>query len=431
MNDQLFVGAAEVDITPPVGTAMSGGLEPRPSTGVKDPLRIKTIVAESGGVRIAVAAYDLCVLPREVGDRGVELAATRTGIAPGRIVWSATHTHTGPYTAKFFGGDAPGVVDHDWLATLPDKFAESVARADAAKAPARMSRLRSFCNGLSHNRRVLFKDGRAINTWNLGGAPDVQSIAACGPIDPEVGALAFDDEAGRLAAVIVHFTLHTNSDFGPEFFGDYPAVIARKLREQFGPDVVTLFLPGACADINPTRSCQEIGTTLAELITGALAGRKPMPAPVPVNALKREIDVDYRDFAGDQEARIAASGWSPEAQQVFRDEVARMREEGRTSARSVLQAWRIGDVAFASLPGEAFVDLGIRIKSESPFPWTYAVENGGDWLGYLVTEEAWAAGGYESLVSRVARPSVESVGQMTAGAVDLLRKLHDAKGTDK
>jgi hypothetical protein len=155
-----------------------------------------------------------------------------------------------------------------------------------------------------------------------------------------------------------------------------------------------------------------------------LVSVQPMPGPVTVNALKRDIDVDYRDFAGDQEPRIAASGWSSEAQQVFRDEVERMRGEGRTSARSVLQAWRLGDVAFASLPGEAFVDLGIRIKSRSPFPWTYAVENGGDWLGYLVTEEAWRAGGYESLVSRVAKPTHEAASAMVDGAVALLTGLH-------
>jgi hypothetical protein len=88
-----------------------------------------------------------------------------------------------------------------------------------------------------------------------------------------------------------------------------------------------------------------------------------------------------------------------------------------------LQAWRIGDVAFASLPGEVFVEWGLKIKAESPFPWTFCVELGGDYLGYLVTEQAWRAGGYESLTARSARPSVDGVAMMVEADLALLRKL--------
>ena len=47
--DTLQVGTAEVDITPPIGTALAGGLWPRTSVGVEDPLYVKAIVLESGG----------------------------------------------------------------------------------------------------------------------------------------------------------------------------------------------------------------------------------------------------------------------------------------------------------------------------------------------------------------------------------------------
>ena len=71
----------------------------------------------------------------------------------------------------------------------------------------------------------------------------------------------------------------------------------------------------------------------------------------------------------------------PEAQEVFRREVELMREKGETEATTVLRAWRIGDMGFVSLPGEPFVELGLRIKRESPFPWTYPVGYAGDHLG--------------------------------------------------
>ncbi len=78
-----------------------------------------------------------------------------------------------------------------------------------------------------------------------------------------------------------------------------------------------------------------------------------------------------------------------------------------------------------AMPGEPFVELGLRIKRESPFAWTYPVGYAGDHLGYLVTPEAWEAGGYESLIARSARPSAEGVSHLVDEALDLLGTLYD------
>lgn len=51
------------------------------------------------------------------------------------------------------------------------------------------------------------------------------------------------------------------------------------------------------------------------------------------------------------------------------------------------------------------------------------MEFGGDYLGYLVTEQAWEAGGYESLLARSARPSVEGVARLVEAAQELLGQL--------
>ena len=422
----LMIGTAEVEITPPVGTQLAGGLTPRPSVGVEDPLYAKAIVIESGGVKLAYIVLDLSFLLRRHGDRAAELASGCTGIAADHIVWSVTHTHTGPYTAHFFGGEQEGVIDEAWLEGIPEKFAECVARADAARVPARMSRLRGFEPCLAHNRRLTFKDGRAINTWNLGSADDdVQCVGSAGPLDPELGILAFDDLKGNLLSVLFHFTLHANTNFGARFSGDYPAVVASRMREQFGPDVSTLFLNGACADLN---CCGQrhtgAGNILADRIIERLKHRKPTEEAVPVGSMKREVTVPFRDFTVDQEERIKMSGWSPEGQEVFRKELEFMRSAGDTEAKTILQAWHIGDVGFASLPGELFVEWGLKIKRDSPFPWTYPVELGGDYQGYLVTQQAWEAGGYESLISRVAKPSHQGVAQMVDEALDMLKALY-------
>ncbi|MGD2175635.1 MAG: neutral/alkaline non-lysosomal ceramidase N-terminal domain-containing protein, partial [Candidatus Brocadiaceae bacterium] len=223
---ELLVGTGQVEITPPVGTSLAGALTARTSVGVQDPLYARAIVLRSGGRMLAYVILDLIKLYRREGDAAVALASERTGIPPENIVWAASHTHTGPYTGPIFGSDHGGV-DEEWLAGVAGKFAEAVQAAHDSVRPARMSRLRAFHHGLSHNRRLTFKDGRAINTWNLARADEeVQSVGAAGPIDPEIGILVFDDQSANPIAVLFHFSLHTNTNFGQRFSADYPAVVA-------------------------------------------------------------------------------------------------------------------------------------------------------------------------------------------------------------
>jgi hypothetical protein len=426
MKNELLVGAAEVNITPPIGTALAGSLRPRPSSGVDDPLTFKAVVLESDGVKLAYVLADLIALERKVGDAAVALAARRTGIPPAHIVWAASHTHTGPYTLSSLYADRD-VIDRKWVAGLPEKFARAVALAHESRRPARMSRERGYSSALIHNRRLRFKDGREINTWLLHkGEEEVQCLGAAAPIDPEVGIVCFDDKQGDPIAVLWHYSLHTNANFGPRFSADYPGVVAGRLRERFGAAVVPIFIPGAEADINPLGSYRAIGDQLANVILQQLEQRGPRTGKVILGALKEEVVVPYRDFSVDQEKRIKDSQWAPDAQEVFRKELRLIRKAGLREDRTIVQAWRIGEVGFASLPGELFLEWGLKIKAESPFPWTFPVELGGDCLGYLVTEQAWQAGGYESLISRWTRPSVEGVARMVDVALNLLGQLWKA-----
>ena len=79
MSSELLVGTARIDITPAVGTALAGSLTPRTSIGVQDPLYIKAVVLESGGVTLAYVLLDLIKLFRVQGDEAVRLASQKTG----------------------------------------------------------------------------------------------------------------------------------------------------------------------------------------------------------------------------------------------------------------------------------------------------------------------------------------------------------------
>lgn len=427
MKNGLLVGAYEVDITPKVGTLLAGGIYPRVSKGVHDPLMAKAVVLESGGERLAYVILDLCCLTRREGDRAVELASELTGIPKDNIIWATTHTHSGPYTMPFFGATEEEVVDKEWLSTLPQKFAECVAKADAKKVPARMSFIRAYNYNLPLNRRLRFKDGRELNNWLIDRGETAQCVGTAGPVDPEIGILSFDDLDGNLIAVLFNYALHCTTHFGEEFSGDYPAVVAQRIREAFGEEVVSLFMPGAMADINTYRSMEETGNMLADSIIPKLRERKPTTEAPQLSAMKCEITVPYRDFTQDQEERIRASQWPEDVQEVFKKELEIMRQEGAREGRTLVSAWRIGEIAFAGLPGELFVEWGLKIKEESPFPWTFPVELCCDYQGYLITEKGWKAGGYEALIARSAKPSPEGVKMMVDKVLDMFKELWERR----
>src|SRR5881296_3433652 len=93
-SDSLKVGAAEVDITPPIGHRMAGYFDERLATGVHDPLKAKAIVIQQGREQIALVFCDLVGLSLNVTTNARAQASQKTGIPVKNIVMCATHSHT-------------------------------------------------------------------------------------------------------------------------------------------------------------------------------------------------------------------------------------------------------------------------------------------------------------------------------------------------
>jgi hypothetical protein len=76
------------------------------------------------------------------------------------------------------------------------------------------------------------------------------------------------------------------------------------------------------------------------------------------------------------------------------------------------------DVAFVSLPGEIFVELGLAIKKASPFKHTFIAELANGSIGYIPNQPAYAQGAYEVVSTRAAEGSGE---RLVEAAVRLLK----------
>ena len=56
-----------------------------------------------------------------------------------------------------------------------------------------------------------------------------------------------------------------------------------------------------------------------------------------------------------------------------------------------VQAIRIGDFVLVTFPGEAFAEVGLRIKKRSPMPKTFVAGYSNGWIGYAPTADCYGA----------------------------------------
>lgn len=431
-SEQFQIGFGDVDITPPTGLYMCGSLEPRKNEGTLDPLRAKSMIITTGDTRIAVITADLIGLPRTIVDPVIVNIAHQTGVPADAIMVICSHTHNGPYPVE--GLYSFDVTDADYLALLSDKLVESAVQASQSLQPATVHIGRSLVHHGQHHRRVLNKkDGKAFNTWMNGALDDLdicpQILGSVGPIDPELWILRFDNLDGKPLGIFFNLTLHTNARGTRLWSADYPGVVAKRVQEALGDHVVTLFAPGACADINPTlhgEAWDPLAHMIADQTLAAAQRARPLPLPIRIGARRRDVSVPRRDPASQPPEAIGRLNWGGRGgrEDVFSPQLDHIGAMP-ASLNVPINALHIGPFALASNPGELFVEHGLTIKMCSPFPHTAVAELTNDLIMYQPTRRAFELQGYETLVGPN-RVSIEGIEQIVDTACILLDELWQA-----
>src|SRR5690242_21908470 len=88
----LQIGAAETDITPPIGFRMAGYFSERLATGTHDPLKAKALVLNDGKEQIALVFCDLIGMSLNVSTNARAKASQLTGIPVSNIMICATRS---------------------------------------------------------------------------------------------------------------------------------------------------------------------------------------------------------------------------------------------------------------------------------------------------------------------------------------------------
>ena len=164
------------------------------------------------------------------------------------------------------------------------------------------------------------------------------------------------------------------------------------------------------------------------ILAGAVSEAWPRLAAVKVGALRVRHEMVKLALPEITEAdRAAARAIARHAKEAkFMDQVQTFKvldvldREGKPWEVEV-QVIALGDeVAFVSLPGEIFVELGLEIKAASPFKHTQIIELANGSIGYIPNRSAYPEGNYEVVSARCAAGSGE---QLVEAAVRMLKQL--------
>lgn len=443
----FLAGAAEVEITPPVGWRMAGGYHESLSTGVRDPLMAKALVLEQGGCRSALVVLDLCSIGREVSDRVRARVSRDSGIPVERIVVSATHTHGGP---EYYGvlwevwheaAAAKGTADlhrtADYVALLEERIARAVSEADARKRPARIEAGSSLLPGIAFNRRYHMSGGAVVTN---PGKRRPGILRPAGPVDEDLPVVLFREaDTGRPFALLTLFAMHVAVHGGTEFSADYPGHLQRALREKLGGGFISLFAEGTAGDVNhvdvgsdrpqpPDTEPKRIGAAMAAKILETLPGLREVPprlgssstrTSLPLRAVTAQEETRARDTLA---LRVSPKPPFMDLVAAYRSLwTAKLRARDGAALRAEIQAFRLGDdLAVVTLPHEVFVELGLAIQARSPFRRTLVVTLANDVDFYVPTRKAFGEGGYEVTTSPLEPGGGE---RLVDAAVALLERL--------
>jgi hypothetical protein len=428
----LTAGAASADITPPRGCPMAGYYSARGAEGTHDPLFAKALVLEKDGVKVALVGLDLISTTRGLVEETRKLVEKETGIPGKNVMISATHSHTGPVLwdgsprAEALGGGSQ--IAKDYVKELPGKIADAVKKADAARKPARASCAVGKEDRLAFNRRFHMEDGSI--GWNPG-KKNPKIVRPAGPTDPSVPVVYIetDEKLPKPIATYVNFAMHLDTVGGLYYSADYPYTLSKSLREVKGDEMVTLFTTGTCGDINhvnvddakPQKGHGEaarIGTRLAGEVLRTFDKLKPA-ADGPLRMSSAIVELPLAPVTADDVTAaklvIADVQAGKKPAPKFLDQVQAFKaidvsgRLGKPLAVEV-QVISLGDeLAWVSLPGEIFVELGLQIKQGSPFRQTMIAELANGSVGYIPTRVAYSQGNYEVVSARCAEGSGEKL----------------------
>lgn len=471
--DPVFrAGAAVSDITPqkwPVD--LVGNFFPRPATHAWDPLSARALVLDDSKTKIAFVVVDSCYCPRSLYDEAKTRLSRLTGIATDHMLMAATHTHSAPRSKDRHDWKA----DPEYVEHVTRGIVSAVQQADANLAQAEIGFGTAQLPEEVFNRRWFMQPvAGAMPPSPFGETTDQVRMnpprgrevldRPAGPTDPEISFLAVRTPEGRPLALLANYSLHyvggvPGGGVSADYFGEFARQMEMRLfpvikdgtesviligqREEplrdTLPPFVGILSNGTSGDINnisfleprpdakPFERIGIVASRVADRVAESL-GKVEYKTWVPLGMAQSEMTIKVRRPTGFQLAqsrKILAEKDDSKLPHRFSRTYAGWAVELHEHPGTediIVQAIRIGDVGVTSIPCETFVEIGLRLKADSPFKNTFTIELANGHYGYLPTPRQHRLGGYETWLGSGSLEEEASV-KIEERLLELLRSL--------
>ena len=154
----LQVGFGKASVTPPVGTPLAGYGDRRgkPSVGVHDSLFARAFAVKAGGQEFVLVTGDFLLVPIQLADSVMARIEPALGLTRRQILFSATHTHSGPgaWGDTWLEEKFAGKFDPKILRFLTLRLVEAITNAHNDLMPAKAGWGSFHAPALIRNRLV-------------------------------------------------------------------------------------------------------------------------------------------------------------------------------------------------------------------------------------------------------------------------------------
>jgi len=410
------VGTGREIITPPAGVWMTGyAARNHPAEGTAQELWVKALAfADPTGQRGVLITLDLCGITQEITARVCAQLEKKHQLPSAAVMINVSHTHCSPW----FEGSIIG------LRILP---AAGLAKADAYRRDLEQKIVRTASYALSHLAPATIAWGEDSASFGVNRRENPEKEISArrvagtlrGPSDPRVPVLSVHDASGALTALLVSYACHNTTLSFYQWHGDYAGCAQAELEKRH-PGATVLFALGCGADINPNprgtvELAEQHGLALADAADRAL-GRPMTQIQGKFSAAAEEISLTYARRPSPEQILEAEQKEQPN-REMHQAWAAAMKAQIKTHGEIPLthtypiQAWRLGNLAWAALGGEVVVDYALRLRAENQGPlWVFGYSN--DVMAYIPSERVLAEGRYEGDTSMIpyGRPGPWSAG---------------------
>ncbi len=423
MANNLKVGYARVNITPPMGVNIAGYFKERIADGVLDELEACAVALSDGDSTAIIMTIDHCGIDKVFINEWRENISKETGVPADAIFVHSTHTHQGPILMK----NHKNPLNNQYEIFLKTRVRDVAVFALEDMKNAKMGIGTSEAKNVAFIRRYRMKDGSAKTNPGVNN-PDI--VAPIGITDESVHVVRFDRE-GAESVVLVNFANHPDVVGGNKISADWPGM-TRRFVERAIENTKCILLNGAQGDVNHVNVHPKAGDFndmfndfdgcsrgygharhIARVVTGAvmsvydkveylenntvkysqkiveIPSNKPTPEELPLAHKYNDLHNAGRDDLIPFEAMMLTTVVA-EAGRMVR------LENAPDTFPMLFSAVSIGDVALFGIPGEPFNGVGRGLK-EAP-NWKMVIPccitNARE--GYFPMVDSYEEGGYEA-----------------------------------